>query len=262
MAKTRSPEYPAIGLKDAIDRVKLVYDKDYQNQLPKKVIAGHMGYKGISGTSLTVLSSLSKYGLLEGRGDETRVSDLALAIIAHAPGTAERIEALRKAASNPELFAELDAKFPNGKASDSALRSYLLTEKFIPEAADTAIRSYRETKQLVESESVGYVAPVKEQPMTNAETAWTSDPKKWPAPSPGLLDRPASSIQPLAATAQMLQEIFNLNEGPVTLAFPSNLSQESYEELKDQLELILRRAQRRARLRDIAKMPLEDDEPR
>ena len=53
MAKTRSPEYPAIGLKEAVERVKLVYDKDYQNRVPKNVIAVHMGYKGLNGTSCT-----------------------------------------------------------------------------------------------------------------------------------------------------------------------------------------------------------------
>jgi hypothetical protein len=47
----------------------------------------------------------------------------------------------------------------------------------------------------------------------------------------------------------MLQEVFNLDEGPVTLAFPSALSEESNEELKAQLELFLRRQQRRARQR-------------
>ena len=45
----------------------------------------------------------------------------------------------------------------------------------------------------------------------------------------------------------MLQEVFNLDEGPVTLSFPADLSPESYEDLKDQLELILRRAQRRSK---------------
>jgi hypothetical protein len=50
----------------------------------------------------------------------------------------------------------------------------------------------------------------------------------------------------------MLQEVFNLDEGPVTLTFPSSLSHESYEELKDQLELFLRRAQRRALWNDPA----------
>ena len=47
----------------------------------------------------------------------------------------------------------------------------------------------------------------------------------------------------------MLQEVFNLDEGPVTLTFPSNLSSDSYQEMKDTLELALRRAQRRASLR-------------
>jgi hypothetical protein len=39
---------------------------------------------------------------------------------------------------------------------------------------------------------------------------------------------------------------FNLYEGPVTLAFPSNLTQATYEELEAALQLFLRRAKRRA----------------
>ena len=240
MARARSPEYPAISLKEAIDRVKLVYDKDYQNRLPKKVIAEHMGYKGLSGASLPVLSALAKYGLLEGRGDETRVSDLAVAIIAHAPGTTERIEALKQASSLPELFAELDSRFPGG-ASDQALRSYLLTNKFIPGAADAAIRAYRDTKILVESEGGGYISAQQLQSATSAES-FSSEARR-------LLDQHPASLQPPKAKGPMLQEIFNLDEGPVTLSFPGDLSQESYEELKASLELFLRRAQRRAALR-------------
>lgn len=156
MPKARSPGYPAIGLKEAIEKVRLVYNKDYQNRVPKKVVAEHMGYKSLSGASLPILAALGKFGLLEGRGDETRVSDLALAIIAHEPGTPERIEAIKEAAAGPALFEELDEKFQRGKASDVAIRSYLLTQKYLPEAADTAIRAYRETKQLVEDESRGY----------------------------------------------------------------------------------------------------------
>lgn len=156
MAKARSPEYPAIGLGEAINKAKQVYGKDYQNKLSKAVIAEHMGYKSLSGTSLPILASLSKYGLLEGRGDETHISDLALAIIAHERGTPERGAAIKTAAASPELFSELDRQFPNGKASDAALRSYLLNRKFIPSAADTAIRSYRETKELVNAESALY----------------------------------------------------------------------------------------------------------
>ena len=74
--------------------------------------------------------------------------------------------------------------------------------------------------------------------------------KSLPMPAqPHILDRPAILTPPPAATSPMLQEVFNLDEGPVTLSFPSALTEESYEELKAQLELFLRRAQRRARQR-------------
>jgi hypothetical protein len=56
-----------------------------------------------------------------------------------------------------------------------------------------------------------------------------------------------ASFKPPAATAPMLQEVFNLDEGPVTLTFPSNLTQDSYEELESALKLFLLRQQRRAR---------------
>jgi hypothetical protein len=44
----------------------------------------------------------------------------------------------------------------------------------------------------------------------------------------------------------MLEETFNLDEGPVTLTFPAALSEDSYSDLEAQFELFLRRAKRRA----------------
>ena len=210
-----------------------------------------MGYKSLHGNALGVLSALAKYGLLEGRGDETKVSPLAVTIIAHQSGDPERARAIMEAAGKPKLFAELDARFPGG-ASDQAIRAYLLTKKYIPTATDAAIRSYRETKELVGAESEGYIAPKEQEPsMPSAEAR-------------RILDRPASSFQPPAAKSPMLQEVFNLEEGPVTLLFPSELSEENYEELKASLELFLRRAQRRARQRlgeeTIAQMHPKKDE--
>ena len=158
MARTRSPQYPAIGLKEAVEKIAEVYEKDYQNKLPREVIARHMGYQGLNGKSLGVLSALNKFGLLEGRADESRVSDLAMSIIAHPVGTMERYTAIKAASGMPDLFAEIDQRFQSGKVSDQAIRSYLLTQKFIPTAVDAAIRSYRETKQLVETEAVDYDA--------------------------------------------------------------------------------------------------------
>ena len=47
----------------------------------------------------------------------------------------------------------------------------------------------------------------------------------------------------------MLQEVFNLDEGPVTLTFPAGLSTASFHDLKDYLELFLRKAKRQTEQR-------------
>jgi hypothetical protein len=44
----------------------------------------------------------------------------------------------------------------------------------------------------------------------------------------------------------MLQEVFALDEGNVVLSFPSQLSEASYKDLADHLEIFLRKAKRRA----------------
>jgi hypothetical protein len=247
MAKTRSPEYPAISLKEAIERVKLVYDKDYQNRLPKHVIAEHMGYKSLSGASLPVLSALTKYGLLEGRGDETRVSDLAVALIAHEPGTPERMQALKQASVLPELFTDLDKRFQDGKASDQAIRSYLLTSKFIPVAADAAIRAYRDTKEFVEAESAGYNGH-------EAEPEAIVTPQVHTPPSkPG-------TPPPAPPRAMTMHEKFMLDEGEVSLSFPADLSMESFQDFEDRLGITLRAAKRRAEARELMSRPVTDQD--
>ncbi len=188
MAKVRSPSYPVISLREAVDKIKQVYEKDYQNKLARVLVAEHMGYRSLNGKSLGVLSAVSKYGLLEGRGDANWVSDLALSIIAHPSGSPERATALVEAARRPELFASLDAKFQDGRASDAAIRSYLLTQKFIPSAADLAIRSYRETKQFV-SEQAGEYSGADQVP---AEQEGASMQAHQAASSPGM---PPSMVQ-------------------------------------------------------------------
>jgi len=242
MAKARSPQYPAIGLKEAVDKIAAVYAKDYQNKTTRDVVAKHMGYDSLHGKALGVLSALGKYGLLEGRGNENSVSNLAMAIIAHPVGSPERVAALKEAAAKPELFAELDGRFNGGKGSDSAIRSYLLTQKFIPGAADLVIRSYRETKQLVETESGGYSGDdgKPEAPMQSEKQDFSNLGPKPPHPMRSKLDDP----NPPAAGVR--KAVFALAEGDVTLTFPEGLSAESVEDLEGYIEIFLRKVRRDA----------------
>ena len=56
----------------------------------------------------------------------------------------------------------------------------------------------------------------------------------------------ALGLTPVAPRGDVLQEVFNLDEGPVTLTFPASLSADSYADLKDHLDLFLRKAKRQA----------------
>jgi hypothetical protein len=250
MAKARSPEYPAISLGEAIDKIKVIYEKDYQNKISKAVIAEHLGYKSLSGASLPVLSSLNKYGLLEGRGDETRVSDLALKIVVHEPGDSNRFVAIRTAATNPEIFLELYKKFPKGSGSDAAIRGYLLLKKFIPSAADTAIRSFRETNQLVEAEEKAYAKANPEavfQAEMDEQMQEAQDQGHGPhfrATTPQ--NKSASATTEHVPQVGMRKEVIALDEGDVVITFPDNLSADSFGDLQAYLNLFINKMQRRA----------------
>jgi hypothetical protein len=78
----------------------------------------------------------------------------------------------------------------------------------------------------------------------------------YPGKTAPVTKRPASMPE---ATVRhgLLQEIFNLEEGSVTLTYPASLSAESYQDLSDYLELFLRKAKRRAEKGDDDKSYLE-----
>ncbi len=120
--KPRSPSYPQIGIKEAVERVGMLYRAIGAHPTSREVIAKGLGYSGLSGTSATAISTLNKYGLLEGRGEEVKVSDRAMAIL-HPHSKGEQIEALRAAALEPDLFRDLASKFPGKTPHDELLRN-------------------------------------------------------------------------------------------------------------------------------------------
>jgi len=149
MARVRSPNYPAIGLPEAIERARKIYEKEHTHKAASDVVAKAIGYSGLNGKSLTVISALKKYGLLEEAGKDLRISQAALTILVDPPNSQERISAIRKAATEPTLFAELQKQYGDTLPSDENLRSYLLKRNFGLGAVDVPIRAYRETMSLV-----------------------------------------------------------------------------------------------------------------
>lgn len=159
----RSPGYPPLSLREAVERVERLYKTIGGHATSRDVVAKGLGYSGLSGTSATAIGALNKYGLLEGRGDEVRVSERAMAIL-HPHSPEEKIAALREAALEPDLYRELAERFP-GIPNDDVLRNYLLRNKFLPQAVDSAISAYKETIEFVGGLAGGYdSAPTHPEP--------------------------------------------------------------------------------------------------
>jgi hypothetical protein len=153
--RVRSPNYPALSLPDALDKVQALYKAQHTHAAPREVVAKNIGYSGLNGASATAISALHKYGLLEKMGDEVKVSDRALRIL-HPHSPAEKSAAIRDAAGDPALFAELAERFPGAMPNDELLRNYLLRKGFAQSAVSSVILAYRDTSEFAAREGAPY----------------------------------------------------------------------------------------------------------
>lgn len=156
-AKTRSPNYPAISLEEAMNRLRSIYEKQRRYPATREVLVKLMGYSSLNGASAPVISALGKYGLLEGHGEQLRVSEMGQDLALHRKGDQEYAAAVRTAAFMPTFFRELRDQFPDGLPSEHSLRATLMKRGFTSKAIDGAIRVYRDTLDFVSSETGGDV---------------------------------------------------------------------------------------------------------
>ena len=183
MARLRSPNYPAIGLLEAIDRVRKLHELQHQTPEERGVVAQHLGYGGLNGKSLKLLSALIKYGLLEKVQDgRVRVTDLAINIIF--PENDDRSQAIRDAAFSPDLFSDIRDRWPDNPPTDESLRAYLIRRQFAQSAISDVIQNYRETIDLVARESAGYDAPVAQPKDTEMPVPHVDPPTQPPQGTP------------------------------------------------------------------------------
>ncbi|MGH9350973.1 MAG: hypothetical protein ACRD2G_02230 [Terriglobia bacterium] len=132
-----------------------MYEKDGRSKVPRSVVATHLGHDSLSGPALGKIGALRAYGLLEGGGDELRISDDALAALRAPEGSPERGTALVRLAFNPPLFQEI-RKNHHDRPSKPTLAFWLQKRGFAENAATIAAQSYLATLDLVVSLSGSY----------------------------------------------------------------------------------------------------------
>jgi len=234
MAKVRSPNYPTADLSTALELIRPAFKAENRNKMSRAVLAKHMGDKTLHGRALTKLGAVRAYGLIEGSSDELCLSDDAVSVLA-SPDKANGSyrDALERLALKPPLFQEIKKQFPTTLPSEHNLSYWLVQEHFTQEAAGKAAKSFLTTMRLVSGGTDGYnpSSGEEDEPVITQPLAMEVKPR---TPSAG------------PSKVGMLQEVFNLEEGPVTLMFPATLSSESYQDLADHLAIFLRKAKRRS----------------
>ena len=155
LKRVRSPNYPAISLAEAVEKLGALHERIHKHPAPKEAIAKALGYKGWNGTSGAIVSAHTKFGLLDRvDAEQFKLTERAMRIIAPKSRT-EKLEALREAALAPALYAELVADYGEQPPHDDILRPWLIRRGFAPSAVGGVIQGYRDTMAVVEPTEEG-----------------------------------------------------------------------------------------------------------
>jgi hypothetical protein len=143
--RQRSPNYPAIGLEKALERLQPIKEQAGRHAMPLSVTYDAWNYKSAAGDQ--TVAALKSFGLVEVLGikdkRELRVTEAAWRILGNAP---DREGLLQVAALKPEIHRKLWDKYEGPPPADSILKTYLIWDlKFNPSFVDSFMAQYRAT---------------------------------------------------------------------------------------------------------------------
>ena len=154
--RSRSPRYPFISLKKAIERAKTLEKNAQHHKVNANVLAESWGYSKKSSSFMQTTATLLQFGLLkdEGGGDKRRfqLTNDALRIVRDADPNSEKCkQKIAKAALKPQIHKELWERF-GSSTGDALLQNYLILDRrdegksaFSKAAASNLISVYKET---------------------------------------------------------------------------------------------------------------------
>jgi hypothetical protein len=160
MAKVRSPNYPNLDLGAALEAVRPALKAENRNKMARSVLARHMGYNSLNGRALTKIGAVRAFGLIDGNGDDLKISDDAVTALVSPDkvGIVFR-DALERLALKPQLFVDIKKQFPTTLPSEQNLAFWLVQQGYTQDAAGKAAKNYLATMRLVYDEPGAYNPP-------------------------------------------------------------------------------------------------------
>lgn len=235
-ASIKSPSYPSTSLEDAVIGIRAIEVEYRGTPVDREEAAKILGYSGLNGAANKALSALSGYGLVERAGKGMmRVTPLAQNIL-HGLTDTEKNEALREAANFPPLFQKIREHFsgvnlPPVGGVENLLNRFGFNKNAVSPAAKAFLETMRLVAELEESESDSLEEESEVEVSQDDTTAKSADQRG---------SRKKRELRP-----NMKEDVCTLPEGDVVMQWPDTLSQDSYDDLKDWTELMLRKIARR-----------------
>jgi hypothetical protein len=155
--RSRSPRFPSHSVSEAIDYAGKIYQGVHRSPIDAMTAYKLMGFSGKSGTSATALGSVRQYGLIEGVGDRTRISELGLRVL-EPEGLEEKQRAIAEAAKSPTVFRQIferfDGRLPH---ADDPIRAFLIRELgFSKSGAEDCLSAVRATAEALSEPSIAH----------------------------------------------------------------------------------------------------------
>lgn len=220
--KIRSPSFPFIGLREALDRARAFYEAEQRNAARPETAAAHWGYSAKSSGGKQTIAALRAFGLLEG-DVLVKLSGRALRILLdEREGSEERLRLVQQAALMPPVHARLWERYGAELPSPQTLRlSLILDEGFNENSVDDFLTEYRETLEYARL----LTGPAREEKETRTERP--------AAPPPPPQPRLSAEVDPV---------VFPLLDGnAVEFRIRRKISPEEAEDLRLVFELWLRK---------------------
>jgi hypothetical protein len=241
--RRRSPNYPSISLREAVDKIKVLYKEDRGAATAPEIMAKHWATTVKSSSFLQTVGTLKKYGLIfeiEGLPRKMKLTKTALEIVMLPESDPRYIAAIKQAALKPKLFSDLWTQYgPDLPSEDTLAHELVSAHHFLVDAATDAIKQY---KRNIEFAKLSESDKIKEVEEKEGEGGIFSPPelglgfKKMQSP---LIENPPSGTKPTPQGVK--QDAFISETGEILVKWPARLAATDREDLAVWLDRVKRR---------------------
>ena len=143
----RSPNYPAVSLREAVDRVRRLYVADGRAGAPPNLAAKHIGFSSAHGSAMAVVAALKRFGLLSETNGRLVPTQRTIEILNLPEADPRRANALREAALSPTIYSEIfESHKTTGLPADDVLEAELVTYRgFNPKAVSGFVKDFKDS---------------------------------------------------------------------------------------------------------------------